>query len=490
MTATSDIPRLVVVPSRHMISDLQRPCVVLVRGQRWNDFGYKTIFHVIYCGSSTDHSLGTVKILRRGEKMWQPVDMSFERLPEGTCSLGQSADYYEKLSTQFGPTHSAELLHRLRDITMDPALDASFHDDEGYQKSLFRSSEALRVYILRTDRSAATSLSSASEIKFQFSCLLTGFEAPHDITFTFYPRDKELGRVNAVIGRNATGKTQLLRELARKMSGLCQSKAELVGAPLFSRAIVVTYSSFDDFQRYEHWKPENTNAVGYYYCGLLGREGGVDVSRSIEVAVAEINTMDTHERARWQGWLEDARLTDAERVLLTTIDYHDAEAATKALGKLSSGHQLLVLLLTNLAMRLRPQSLILFDEPELHLHPNLLSALMRVLHRALTDMESFAIVTTHSPQVLQEIPARSVRILERHGDTPRVRTYPRESFGANLGEIADVAFGVSEERKNYHLLLQTAMVRPERLASVLRLPHVSLPLAAALGPEVVDDEVP
>jgi hypothetical protein len=50
------------------------------------------------------------------------------------------------------------------------------------------------------------------------------------------------------------------------------------------------------------------------------------------------------------------------------------------------------------------------------LHPNMLTSLMRLLHAVLEDFHRFAILATHSPQVLQELPARSIRIIERDAE--------------------------------------------------------------------------
>src|SRR5207253_92326 len=75
-------------------------------------------------------------------------------------------------------------------------------------------------------------------------------------------------------------------------------------------------------------------------------------------------------------------------------------------ARLSSGQAILCHFVTALLAWIQRDSLILFDEPETHLHPNAVASLFLVLSEILTEYESFAVVATHSPVVIQEIPAK------------------------------------------------------------------------------------
>jgi predicted ATP-dependent endonuclease of OLD family len=130
------------------------------------------------------------------------------------------------------------------------------------------------------------------------------------------------------------------------------------------------------------------------------------------------------------------------------------EQLSNMLKTLSSGQRIVVSLLSDLIQHVDPQSLILFDEPEVYLHPTLLSTLMWMMHELLQKYDAYAIVATHSPIVVQEIPARSVRVFERIGNVPSQAMLPIESFGENLTEIVDHVFHMNEDDKNYKVLLQ------------------------------------
>jgi predicted ATP-binding protein involved in virulence len=92
------------------------------------------------------------------------------------------------------------------------------------------------------------------------------------------------------------------------------------------------------------------------------------------------------------------------------------------LGQLSSGEKRLLMLVTDLARRLaianpglgenalEGEGIILIDEIDLHLHPQWQRRVLPALTQTFPNCQF--IVTTHSPQVLSEVPRESVFILE------------------------------------------------------------------------------
>ena len=87
-----------------------------------------------------------------------------------------------------------------------------------------------------------------------------------------------------------------------------------------------------------------------------------------------------------------------------------AEALFK---RMSSGHAIVLLTVTKLVETVEEKTLVLLDEPESHLHPPLLSAFTRALSDLLVNRNGVAIIATHSPVVLQEVPKSCVSILRR-----------------------------------------------------------------------------
>src|SRR5262249_16787350 len=80
---------------------------------------------------------------------------------------------------------------------------------------------------------------------------------------------------------------------------------------------------------------------------------------------------------------------------------------------LSSGHKIVLLTITRLVEEVQEKPLVLIDEPEAHLHPPLLSAFIRALSDLLVSRNGVAIIATHSPVVLQEVPKSCVWKIRR-----------------------------------------------------------------------------
>jgi AAA15 family ATPase/GTPase len=123
------------------------------------------------------------------------------------------------------------------------------------------------------------------------------------------------------------------------------------------------------------------------------------------------------------------------------------------LDRMSSGHAVVLLTTTFLVARVEEKTLVLLDEPVSHLHPPLLSAFIRALSELLHDRNGVAIVATHSPVVLQEIPRSCVWKVSRAGLSMSKRRPDIETFAENLGLLTSEVFSLEVERSGFHALL-------------------------------------
>lgn len=130
---------------------------------------------------------------------------------------------------------------------------------------------------------------------------------------------------------------------------------------------------------------------------------------------------------------------------------------------LSSGHKAVLSIVTGCVAMLEERSLVLLDEPENHLHPPLLAAFIRAFSELLVDRNSVAVVATHSPVVLQEVPASCVWMLDRRGGSWLSRRPDCETFGANFERLTTQVFGVEIEKSGFHKMLREAVVKSETL---------------------------
>src|SRR5699024_1432008 len=122
--------------------------------------------------------------------------------------------------------------------------------------------------------------------------------------------------------------------------------------------------------------------------------------------------------------------------------------------QLSSGQHILISTMTEIIAKIENESIILFDEPEIHLHPNAVANVMRMFYSMLEKFNSYAIFSTHSPLILQEIPSRYIQILNRIDNILFVRKPGVECFGNNISNIVYDVFEVRDEESNYKTFLK------------------------------------
>jgi predicted ATP-dependent endonuclease of OLD family len=113
-----------------------------------------------------------------------------------------------------------------------------------------------------------------------------------------------------------------------------------------------------------------------------------------------------------------------------------------------------LLTLTRLVETVQERTLVLLDEPECHLHPPLLSAFVRALSHLLAEQNGVAIIATHSPVVLQEVPASCVLKVIRSGSVTSATRPDIETFGENTGVLTREVFGLDVTKSGFHWLVQ------------------------------------
>jgi ATPase subunit of ABC transporter with duplicated ATPase domains len=146
----------------------------------------------------------------------------------------------------------------------------------------------------------------------------------------------------------------------------------------------------------------------------------------------------------------DALLGDGKGVL-------DRGGVMNVFKELSSGHKIVLLTLTRLVETIEEKSLVLLDEPESHLHPPLLAAFVRALSDLLADRNGVAIIATHSPVVLQEVPSQCVWKINRFGKEQNVERPAVETFGENISVLTREVFQLELAQSGYQKVLEQAV---------------------------------
>jgi ATPase subunit of ABC transporter with duplicated ATPase domains len=230
----------------------------------------------------------------------------------------------------------------------------------------------------------------------------------------------------------------------------------------FASLVYISFSVFDDFTL----PPPRTAKLRAAQVSLRGEKSAkvadtagkpTRAGRELFVGSLAICRRGSR-RERWRDAIKalesDPLFEEADfNALLDEMEEEWREIAGAWFEKLSSGHAVVLLTITKLVELVDETTLVVMDEPEGHLHPPLLSALIRSLSDLLIKRNGVAIIATHSPVILQEVPASCVWKLERTGvitvaERPRI-----ETFGENVGTLTSEVFKLEVTAAGYHKLL-------------------------------------
>jgi len=470
--------------------------VLLVR-DNWNDwFVWVTQFYVIVVTQDNQRiDIGHVKIAQAGMTHQSATTAAllpteFPRLNATWFSLGQTENYYEQLN-ELGDQYRDWYLNAIRDIAQTPAMLEEYADEPVLQNSLLRDIDTDRVRNRFNRLTTGNAVLTNFAFRFTFPQDLRTTDAPPQLSFQVTPESNPPTNVHVVIGRNGVGKTRCLDYLSRAFLGLPSRDGGPVGeigphnpteqiSPFagrghgFAGLVTVSFSPFDEYG------PLVTSSsrleVRYAYIGLI-RESAEQISpggnESEELATLTIKGRPELARdflrsiaacrgaARRRRWLHAVDLLDADPLFL----YANAKAVIddtaegweertrKWFRRLSSGHSVILLTITRLVELVEEKSLVLIDEPEGHLHPPLLSAFVRALSELLINRNGVAIIATHSPVVLQEVPRSCAWVLSRNGIAARADRPELETFGENVGILTREVFGLEVMQTGFHRLI-------------------------------------
>jgi len=430
----------------------------------WDDFGVKCTFKLRYHKTKNDITyVGELKILQLNETTTKLED-EFTSLGEEYISLGQGIDFYQNLLGCVGQDKAESVLEALNDISWQANKAENFESKPSYRNALFRENSAHSAF--RFGRSVVIGEDFDDSVSFKYTIDIESSGCTYDISVDF-ESDQLPNRIVGVIGRNAVGKTHLMGALAKDLVQVGRVSQKTIDdknkrfhgkRPIFNRVITISYSAFDKFIR-----PKNPLA-SYVYCGIRDENGGLSKSSLIRNYKANLNKIKEHDRVDlWVDYMAeilDELGDDFKNSLLKEIDNIE-EADSESLSLLSSGQSILAHFVTALIARIQENTLVLFDEPETHLHPNAVANLFNVLNRMLVRFKSYAILATHSPIVIQEIPSKRVILLTREGNSTMSSHMQFETFGESVSELTRHVFDTASISNHYkHVLKRLSKTMP------------------------------
>ncbi len=437
-------------------------CIV-INDDNWDDFGYKTTFYITYFDDEGKRKdIGDLKIYYSGpydecanfdvRKTSNYLEESVSQLDECFCSLGQTLNYYLNLK-EACPNDYMDILNRLNDIAVNETKRNIFINDIEVKTSLLRFSSAEKAL-----NEAMTLLNERQtndkDISFNYYVKVPYNEERVELPFCFDSNNGLPYRINALIGKNGVGKTEILSCLAESLSGYAGSASEKEDSfnskrPPIDRVISISFSAFDSFRK-RSTKNNKYNLNSYAYCGIQSEHGTLSLKELKSNFL--ISYEDIKNRERLDSW---------ENIMSELIEDEYVESIKCLKNNCnideihwSSGQYILLCAMTEVISKIEKESILLFDEPELHLHPNAVANMLRMLYKLLEEFNSYAIIATHSPLIIQEIPSKYVLILSRLDNVLSVRRPEIECFGDNVTTITNDVFDVSGTESNYKTVLK------------------------------------
>jgi hypothetical protein len=445
------------------------PDTILLLPSSWDDYGRKATFASYYVDEEgRQHSLGEMKITHPGHDGGR-IELSgkITELPETYVSAGQGEGYYQTLS-DLPNAKGRSIMIAMRDAVYNEEYIINSRGQPYIENVLFRFLDAKKIKRLRQ-----VIRGSKINTSYSFAYLVNGAAL---LECRVDPNSEPPTNLQCLIGRNGVGKTTLMANIAHAAClrsdvleqnpkhGRFESASEYAA---FGNVIALSFSAFD---RFEVPRDDGTAplAVPYHYVGLRvlnerrlkgPDETAADLLESLKRCLFS---------SRKEAWIECISILSNDPVfeslplgqLAAVSDPKDLTEYTDLIGSLSSGHLIVLLATTKLVELVEDRTLVLFDEPESHLHPPLLASLIKVISRLLKERNGVAIITTHSPVVLQELPSNCAWQVDRFGEDLAATPMPIETFGESVGTLTQVVFDLELKRSSYYAAIERAAANP------------------------------
>jgi predicted ATPase len=470
-------------------TDSANNCAFLVTDNA-DDWGKFTTQYtlIVFDSAGMSHTIGAVKIgesdMAEGQ-MRAAIPETFESLGTQFFSLGQDDTYYEQLNGLKKATRE-NILRSLRDIAADDSIYKKAIKEAVTTESLLRlvTGATVQNQFRRLAKKGGDRL-TPYEFKYtgpKVSKKNGGSPAPIMIDFKVLPDSNPPTNIHVLIGPNGVGKTSILEWMAhattesKAAAGKCGVFEQINAANKvnFAGLVSVTFSAFDPFDPLPDRRGEGAG-MRYSYVGLKSTSKSHppgtlknlkiltgDFTKSLQACVTGVKA------ERWREAMEtlesDPSFLDQDVSALLDDFIEDdgskvnwdeameslANKATDLFMCLSTGHKIALLTITRLVETVEERTLVLFDEPESHLHPPLLSAFVRAISDLLIKRNGVAILATHSPVVLQEVPSSCVWKLRRYGGVVKAERPDVETFGENVGVLTREVFGLDITKSGFH----------------------------------------
>ncbi|WP_448718113.1 AAA family ATPase [Klebsiella quasipneumoniae] len=433
----------------------------------WNDFSFETSFILSYSLDGKVVKVGEVKIGHKGQEKsihtYKSLNNEFENLPDNYFSLGQSPEYYKELK-KLSQDLQVKILVGLKDVV--------------YDRNIFEDVRVEAVFIDSLTR--YVSISSVEQfgdiLEHGVSLRHFGFRVNYENgvspEFVVESDSKPPKNVHVIIGRNGVGKSHLLRTIVENIDMnndvVTKTNGEPVSVYDFGLLLYFSLSVFDKpFEKVSFNEVRfSTTQTKKKYIGLYKQDSGElkdinnDLAKDFSVSLYNCIYGSEIKNNMWSEVIKslevDINFSDLGLSKLMTVTQEEfTHESTEVFKSLSSGHAAVIYYITHVIELIENKTICIFDEPENHLHPPLLSAFIRTLSEVLKINNGMAVIATHSPVVLQETPRSCIWKMFRSSEDDTDFERPSiETFGEGVGEITSEVFNLDVRKSGFYSLLE------------------------------------
>lgn len=493
----------------------------------WNDYDYIITFKLYYVPEDDiKKNIGSLKILAKEHEDTSSYfkkngvlvnDKTFDikeiLKSDLVISIGEDLDFYNKLHSLFNEGKAEEVLSKICDAGYHNDKFSDFSSWSGFSGSFMRGSASSAI--LKKGFQIALGR-YAPEAKFDINLTDLG-DSFEDVCLRF-DTSKEIGKsnINLLIGKNGVGKSHILKKISETITGIIDTNNNL---PYFHKLIMIAFSPFESFytkdevseklsNRYLEGTEKSNNKSKqrkrlhvneYAYIGFRNEDGIHDLNHPVIQSIKSlIKVIDYDDKNDW--WTNKSRLQILKETLLLCIDFDsmaiiDSEnneieiSSTLDESKfknkirfdlgiifkknntvlpLSSGQKIYSYMLPAIIAELEDESLLILDEPELYLHPELEVGLINMLQHVLKETKSYSIIATHSAIIAREVDRTAINILRKSNGRTETHIANIETYGESLDVILSEVFDDFYVTKPYQMEIERYLIESNENISAIK----------------------
>lgn len=482
------------------VEEMNEDDVVYLLHTTWDDwFRYNTKYRLYYKSDGEVKRIGETKIAQLDMVERKPqIPCEFEILNNNFYSLGTDSEYYANVLNVFPSDLDRKTFYEaIRDVAFNLDILENVKNEDPFTISLSR---GIKQNLIEENFHRMAN-GYDEPVPFSFSYIYKDFES---LDFNVNSEQKPVpSNIHAIVGRNGSGKSTLLKNILMSISEKDESKFIIDEweysniHDYFSKALYLSFSIFDE----EISIKPNYSQIGMPFIPITARttlyevckqkypdnEGEeyfeakakrlMFVNETGEECSPQKNRQDNDLANSWTWVFMDSLLNCFERKPLLwrkmmRVLYSDPQFANldcirliynyknqskneylrnfyNFFSKLSSGHKIVMLSLTKIIELAENRILIVVDEPELYLHPPLVSSYVRCLSELTKTRNGIVIVATHSPIVLQEVSMDTVHKIDRQLGEISITKLECQTFGQSINTLMAEVFSLEVEDSGF-----------------------------------------